>query len=347
LDTPTPTPIVSESQLERILAVIDSSWAQSTKESYGAGLLLFHIFCDTHSIPEDQRCPVEPTLLLSFLSSCAGSYSGSTLSNYAAALRAWHLLHGRPWLVQPNELKAILDGATALAPPSSKRQQRLPFSPDLICAIRHNFNLANPLDAAVFACLTTTFYAIARLGEFTVPSTKHPFDPQKHISRSGISDATDRNNLQVKKFCLPRTKSSASGEDAFWAAQTGPSDPKAALENHLLINPAGPNDHLFAWMHPSAGLRPLSKYQFLKRMSAAATASNIPNFKGHSLRIGGTLEYLLRGVPFDVVKSMGRWSGESFTIYLRHHANILAPYLQASPALEPFIQRTIAMLPVR
>jgi hypothetical protein len=53
------------------------------------------------------------------------------------------------------------------------------------------------------------------------------------------------------------------------------------------------------------------------------------------------LEYLLRGVPFDVVKAMGRWSSEAFTIYLWDHATILAPYIQASPVLEPFTRYTI------
>ncbi|KIJ58022.1 hypothetical protein HYDPIDRAFT_47025, partial [Hydnomerulius pinastri MD-312] len=53
--------------------------------------------------------------------------------------------------------------------------------------------------------------------------------------------------------------------------------------------------------------------------------------KGHSLRIGGTLFYLLKGVPFNVVKVMGRWAGESFTLYLQHHALILAPFLQTDP----------------
>jgi hypothetical protein len=54
----------------------------------------------------------------------------------------------------------------------------------------------------------------------------------------------------------------------------------------------------------------------------------MPDLKGHSLRIAGTLHYLLKGVPFGVVKTIGHWSSESFTIYLRHHALILAPFLQ-------------------
>jgi hypothetical protein len=332
---------ISELQLNRILDVMGASWTQSTKESYGAGLLVFHVYCDVHSIPELKRCPIDPNLLLAFLSSCARSYSGSALSNYTSALKAWHLLHGREWAIQQTQLKAILDGAAALAPPSSKRPKRSPFTPKLICKIFDQLNLSTPLDAAVFACLTTSFYCIARLGEFTVPTIKGAFDPSKFISRKGVSEATDRNGIPVTKFRLPHTKASPTGEETYWAAQEGPSDPKTALENHLKVNPAAEDAHLFAWLHPSGNLRPLSKAEFLKRMSSAATAAGLPSFKGHSLRIGGTLEYLLRGVPFDVVKSMGRWSSEAFTIYLRQHAMIIAPYIQSAPTLEPFTRYTM------
>ncbi|KIK72181.1 hypothetical protein PAXRUDRAFT_181193, partial [Paxillus rubicundulus Ve08.2h10] len=46
--------------------------------------------------------------------------------------------------------------------------------------------------------------------------------------------------------------------------------------------------------------------------------------------IGGTLHYLLKGVPFNVVKVMGNWARDSFTLYLCNHALILAPFLQVN-----------------
>jgi hypothetical protein len=41
-----------------------------------------------------------------------------------------------------------------------------------------------------------------------------------------------------------------------------------------------------------------------------------------------------------VVRVIGRWSSDAFTIYLRKHSAILAPYLQASSVMEPFVQYT-------
>jgi hypothetical protein len=195
-------------------------------------------------------------------------------------------------------------------------------------------------------CLTTTFYSIARLGELTVSAIKD-FDPKKHITRANISDTTDHNGLMVTKFHLPRTKCSPiEGEDTYWAVQVGPTNPKEALENHFHVNATtNPRQtHLFAWKH-ARGMRPMSKKQLLKRIASAAVAAGLPDLKGHSLCIGGTLEYLLQGLPFEVVKTMGRWSSDAFESYLREHATVLAPYIQASPALETFMRHT--MPPIR
>jgi hypothetical protein len=232
-----------------------------------------------------------------------------------------------------------------MAPVSSKREPRKPYEPDVILRIRSHLNLNDPLDAAVFACLTTVFFCVARLGEFTVPNLKD-FDPTKHITRGGVSKIVAANGILVTKFHLPSTKASPhNGEDTHWAPQSGFIDPQAALENHFRVNPAPDNSHLFAWRRPKTGLRPLTKREFTNRLSLIAKKFDLPDLKGHGLRIGGTLLYLKRGVPFDVVKTMGRWKGDSFALYLRQHAMILAPYLQDSPILEPFTRYT--MPPVR
>ncbi|KAG2335388.1 hypothetical protein BDR05DRAFT_898613 [Suillus weaverae] len=151
----------------------------------------------------------------------------------------------------------------------------------------------------------------------------------------------DRNHLPITSFHIPSMKSSPTeGEEAFWSVQEGLSDPKAAFDNHLQVNPARASVHLFAWKHPK-GLCLLSKKELTNRISQISSIMSLPNLKGHSIRIGGTLEYLLHGVLFDVVKAMGRWSSDTFTIYLRKHAIVIAPYIQASPVLEPFTHITM------
>ncbi|KAF8120290.1 hypothetical protein EV363DRAFT_1459728 [Boletus edulis] len=141
------------------------------------------------------------------------------------------------------------------------------------------------------------------------------------------------NRAVVLSFHLPTTKCSQSGETTQCAQIDHPTDPVSFLDNHFLINNPGPDDHLFAWRHPKTGLRPLTRPELNKRMQEVITQYKLAEVKGHSFRIGGTLHYLLLGTPFDVVKTMGRWSGDSFTKYLRKHALILSPYLMERPDL--------------
>ena len=277
--------------------------------------------------------------MLTLISSCAGSYSGKTLANYFYAVRAWHTLHGAPWLMKPAEMKAALDGASALAPPSSRRPKRAPITLVFISSLATKFDLSKPLDAAVFACLTTTFFSAARLGEFTLPALKS-FDPSLHVKPGDVYYEQDRNGFRVTVFKLPRTKCPINGEDVFWAAQEGVYDPQAALANHFSINNPLKDVPLFSWRH-SSGLRPLTKTEFLKRIYLAASELGLESLKGHGIRIGAILEYLLRGVPFDVVKSIGRWSGNSFLLYLRQHAVIIAPFIQGTPIMEAFTRYTM------
>ncbi|KAG0703379.1 hypothetical protein DFH29DRAFT_998529 [Suillus ampliporus] len=163
---------ITDEDLQQVITVMNTAWTQNTRESYGAGLLVFHVFCDTRGIPELQRCPVNMLTILAFVASCAGAYAGRTLANYVFAIHAWHILHGQTWEIQQSQLKSALDGAASQAPPDSKCTKREPFTIAIITQIRNHLDLNSPLNAAVFACLTTAFYSLTRLGELTVKSIK-------------------------------------------------------------------------------------------------------------------------------------------------------------------------------
>jgi len=95
------------------------------------------------------------------VASLAASYSGKTISNYFYGVRAWHILHGVPLRLEKAEMDVMLRAADKLTPDTSKKLRR-PYTPDFMEALHHHLDLSNPLDAAVYACLTTCFYASAR-----------------------------------------------------------------------------------------------------------------------------------------------------------------------------------------
>ena len=81
--------------------------------------------------------------------------------------------------------------------------------------------------------------------------------------------------------------------------------------NHFCINDPPVAVPLFAY-HSRSSVIPLTRAKFLKVLDRAILAAGLAPLKGHGIRIGATLEYLLRKIPFDVVKVKGRWAGDSF-----------------------------------
>ncbi|KAF8549731.1 hypothetical protein OG21DRAFT_1447561 [Imleria badia] len=344
-DSQAPQHPVQPEDMQRILSLLPFAWADSSKETYGSGLLAYHTFCDFKNIPEVDRAPVVADVLSAFIAHLAGAYAASTVVNYVSAIQAWHLVHRLPWNINERETDLLYKAARSIAPPTSKRPPREPYTLDTLAAIKAQLDLSTPLHAAVFACLTSTFFAAARTGEFTVPNLK-AFDPARHITRVGVSTQRDRNGLTMTCFRLPWTKKSPIGEEVNWAKQNDPHDPEEALANHFRVNDPPPDLPLFAYRAHTTrggmGFTPLTRSKFLKVLDSALSSAGLPPLKGHGIRIGATLEYLLRGIAFDVVKVKGRWAGDSFLIYLRKHAQILAPYMQAEPKVHAaFLQLTI------
>ena len=257
--------------------------------------------------------------------------------NYVAGIRHWHIINSLPWLANEIELHSLYRGAMYMQPkPKPKRKPVLVHD---INQIMMKMDLANPLHAAVFACLTTTFFSCARLGEFTVINIRS-FSKKHHITIENVKIKNDFRQRPTVSLFLPCTKTSSSGEEVFFKQQQYQCDPQTALANHININKPKTSEHLFSYSMNNKR-RPLTRSTFLIVIKKFASEAGIEFHFGHSLRIGGTLEYLLRGVPFEIVKRQGRWKSEAFTNYLRNHAEIIGPYLEHCPNIQnKFLQFT-------
>lgn len=118
-------------------------------------------------------------------------------------------------------------------------------------------------------------------------------------------------------------------------------DPDMVLAHHLGVNDPLLDGHLFAYHHKN-GYRPFMKTKFLAELAKATCAAGLEPLQGHGIRIGSTLEYLLRGIPFNFMMVKGRWSSDTFILYLRKHTQILACYIQVVPAVhDTFIHLTM------
>ncbi|KAH6901711.1 hypothetical protein BKA70DRAFT_1113585, partial [Coprinopsis sp. MPI-PUGE-AT-0042] len=335
---------ISKDDLEAILTTIISGLASSTRATYSTGLLNYHILCDYKNIPEDQRSPTSPVLIATFVSALFGLHAGSTVRNYVMGVQAWHIIHGVTWRMNTDELELLLKAAEREVLKGTRSKKRQPWTIEYMLAIRNQLNLTNPLHVAVWACLLTVFFTCSRLGEFTLRTLKS-FNAAIHIMPAHVRAETDREGRKSTIFTLPRSKADVAGEEVSFRSQTGDIDPESALDAHRQLNSPPANGPLFAYLERGKP-KPLTKSKFLEVVHQAAISAGLEKLQGHGIRIGSTLEYLLRGVPFDVVKVKGRWASDAFLVYLRKHAQILAPYMQDRPEVhEAFVR--IAMPPVR
>ncbi len=105
-----------------------------------------------------------------------------------------------------------------------------------------------------------------------------------------------------------------TGENIYWSRQDDSTDPERWFRLHIQTNAPGANNALFLYIHVCMQC-PLTKPAFLEHLRKVFVAGRIKPLPGYSICIGSTLEYLLRGILFDVVKVIGRWNSDAFILY--------------------------------
>ena len=71
---------LNAAERERVKETMLHAWEENTRVAYGAGLLMWHCFCDDKGVPEEDRAPAAQALLSTFVAHLAAAYSGRTIS---------------------------------------------------------------------------------------------------------------------------------------------------------------------------------------------------------------------------------------------------------------------------
>ncbi|KAI0038177.1 DNA breaking-rejoining enzyme [Auriscalpium vulgare] len=318
----------------RLRAVQVHAVEPNTRTSYGAGLLRFTQYCDAHRISESDRMPASDLLLAAFVAGAAGKVASA--QQWISGIKLWHKLNGAPWLGD-GALQLAMKGVKKLAPESSRKPPRPPVTIEHMRALLAGLDLYNTRDAAVWAVASIAFWSICRLGEM-IPTSAVSFTPRKHVTRGAeLTRATTRNGVRCAALHIPFTK--VTGEEGADIAITDLDDamsPFYAMEYHLRVNQRVPADAPFFAFEQDDDWRVLTKDIFLARCKQVWQEAGIEVVSdGHSFRIGGTTEWLLRGTPPEIVAKQGRWRSNAFLLYWRKVQAVLPFFMsQAFNAFE-------------
>ena len=114
-------------------------------------------------------------------------------------------------------MEALLKGAAKLAPDSSKRKPRQPYTPYFIAKVGKKLDLRLPFNAAIYTCLSVSFYSIAWVSEVTV-LWLNAFDPTKHVMPANLQTSSNQDGAEVAVLHIPHTKAAPlEGKDIYWS----------------------------------------------------------------------------------------------------------------------------------
>ncbi|EJD33484.1 DNA breaking-rejoining enzyme [Auricularia subglabra TFB-10046 SS5] len=314
-------------------STILSSVEPKTLATYSAGLLRFHEYCDEQNVPESDRMPASDFLLSSFVAHYAGKVSRSCVENWTAGLQLWHNLHDAPWH-GARALCAVSKAVAKKVPPTSVRPRRPPVTVEHIRCLRRHLDLSNTCDAAVYAAAVFAFRGCCRLGEVVTP-LRAPFDPSRQVSRaSPVTFGRNPEGVSYTSIRLPWTKTAGvRGAEVVLTSSADDICPVLALRQHFSVNYDVPEDApLFAWTAEPGSWKPMTRELLLSRCTEIWAANGLDKVQGHSFRIGGATDLLLRGVPPAVVAMQGRWSSRAFLQYWRNVEVILPTFIARARA---------------
>ena len=194
---------------------------------------------------------------------------------------------------------------------------RLSITSDILIKIRSHWSQVDPSPTYVmlWAAAVLCFFGFFRSGEITLPSTK-AFDQSQHLAWGDIA-IDDRSNPSMLKVHLKKSKMDQAGRgvDVFVGRTNGPLCPLVAVLSYITVRgaTAGP-----FFQFPDG--QPLIKSRFIDEVRIALQAVGLPYqcFAGHSFRIGAVTAAAKAGLEDSVIRMLGRWNSNAFSVIHPH-----------------------------
>ncbi|KAJ6626662.1 hypothetical protein B0H10DRAFT_1941672 [Mycena sp. CBHHK59/15] len=182
-------------------------------------------------------------------------------------------------------MKRVKAGIKKLVPPTSKQAKRPPVTIEHMYALYVTLDLTNCKDAAVWEMACVAFWGCCRLGEL-LPKSKAAFHPSHNVTHGEVVlfETDDTGRAISTGFRIPWTKvTKEEGADIFFPATT------FTREQNV---PAYAT--LFAYETEASGHHNMTKSEYLAWVNMVWEMRGLPTVNGHSARIGGATELLLR-----------------------------------------------------
>ena len=281
----------------------------STAKNYRTGARDYVQFCVKHSLPLDPT----PQTLSRYI-----SYTSQFIASGPKYLSgARHFLHDIYPDFDENRssplVQATIAGSKKLRADPVRR--KLPLQPCHLLAFLDRAHSSRHYDDFLFAViLSCSFYACHRTGELVIKNDRDLFDWRKIIKRSSLTFT-----IRHAGYILPYSKTDRfyKGTHILFAEQSV-ANPVLLLRAYVVRRDAfhGAKPALFICRDGSLPTRSWFDSKFFSFLDRS--------FGGHSPRAGGATFYASLGLSEDVIQAIGRWTSQSWKIYIRDNPTVRA-----------------------
>lgn len=297
--------------------------APSTRRTYRAGIRRYTTFCCSR---QWNPFPASELQLRYFASWLSDQVSFPTIKLYLAGIRFAHIENSLadPFADAPL-LRLLLRGIKRTIGLSSRR--RLPITMSVMRqlkgALADDPQIASQDKLMLWSAFTLAFFAFLRSSEFTSPSSVH-FNPLVHLSRSDISFTSAGSlSLQLKSS---KTDPFRMGCSITLAPSGRSVCAVRAMRRYLAHQLPGNSTPLYSFSTGQFLTR--DKVTSILRLQLQRLGFATESYASHSFRIGAATTAAEAGLPPWLIQTLGRWSSNCYTQYIRTPASIL----QAVPA---------------
>ena len=259
--------------------------------------------------------PTNEQLLVLFVAELAQRLCHSSVRSYLSAVRHMHIAAGWPDpLANSLRLQLALKGLKRRKPRA--KDTRLPITPYILKAIKGSLN-SNPYEfnnIMLWAACCLAFFAFLRSGELTVPAANQ-FDPTWHLTPDDIM-VDDRINPKCLFVRVKGSKTDQTRQGVTLCVGRTYTElcPVAAMVAYLSVRKM---DHGPLFKLQTG--QPLTRQKLVDLLKEAVKRAgiNAEGYSGHSFRIGAATTAAANGVGDAVIQTLGRWSSDSYTRYIR------------------------------
>jgi hypothetical protein len=309
----------------------DCAITDRTRTQYSTGVNTYFRFLQLSGadFKSADMPPVTEQLLIGFCAFCSEKLQlrFSTIKLYLSGIRFYYL---RNWGFSPLEgangqglqcLHTILTGIKKKQM-DNVRTLRLPITADILrrmCLLLTAGTFTVFTDSLIQAACVVAFFGFLRCGEFTCYAA---FDPSVNLCISDVLVLEDRLELTLTKS---KTDPFRHGVTIFIYKNNTCICPVTAMERYLSLRALLPNSSTSSSLFIDADAKPMTRSFFVRHVKSLLfqVGLNPDLYNGHSFRVGSATSSHKARLEDHLIKSLGRWSSDCYTRYIRTSPAIL------------------------